>query len=244
MKKLKLVTMFFILVIFLNCKNNSSEKEIKQENAISLNTNNIAENKIDIDSIIDNYAKQLSNSDIRIVDYDICAQTEINSDMFDQGISTYAYDSIKTNSSHGKIAGDLNNDGQTDYIANYSCDNCWGGIGSGNYLSNCFFLTSRDNQITVNEAMTNDFKQKLIDAIKKDFGEEYSGVKPEKEMMINGIEFTEIKNQIAYGTFNINTDACQGSPFPCVEGTFEYDANNKTVKMLGKINQQYFDQSN
>ena len=60
-------------------------------------------------------------------------------------------------------------------------------------------------------------------------------VKPEKERMVNGIEFTEIKNQIAYGTFNINTDACEGSPFPCVKGTFEYDANNKTLKMSGKI---------
>lgn len=244
MKKLKLVTMFFILVIFLNCKKNSSEKEIKQENAVSLNTNNIAENKIDIDSIIDNYAKQLSNSHIRIVDPNTCAQVEINIDMFDQGISTYEYNSIKTNSSHGKIAGDLNGDNKTDYIANYSCSNCYGGIGSGNYLSNCFFITSKGNELIVNEDMTIDFKKKLIDAIKKDFGEEYSGVKPEKEMMINGIEFTEIKNQIAYGTFNINTDACQGSPFPCVEGTFEYDANNKTVKMLGKINDEYIDQSN
>lgn len=228
MKKLKLVTMLFILVIFLNCKNNSSEKEIKKENAVTLLTNNIVENKIDIDSIIDNYAKQLSNSNIKIIDSISCSQYLKN----EQG--TYGYYSVKSNLNNGKLSGDLNGDGVDDYIANYTCENCYGGNGSDNYLSNCFFLTSKGNQIIVNEAMTNDFKQKIIDEIKKKFGDIYF-LKAEKEIIINGIEFTKIKNQVAFGKFNINTDACQGSPFPCVAGTFEYDTRNKTLKMSGKI---------
>lgn len=191
--------------------------------------------KIDVDNIINKYAKQLSNSDIKIVDSITCAQMELNREKYDKRIRTYGYYSIKSNLLNGKITGDLNGDKQTDYIANYSCENCFGGTGSGNYLSNCFFVTSKDNELIVNEEMTNDFKKNLVDTIKKDFGEEYIGVKPEKEMMINGIEFTEIKNQIAYGTFFINTSACQGSTFPCVEEKFEYDANNKTLVLSGKI---------
>jgi hypothetical protein len=226
---------FFISFLVQSCKDNTVEQGIAQKKEVEVQVGQSNIDKINLDYIIDNYIKQLSNSDIKIVDSITCAQMELNRENYDKGIITYGYYSIKSNLLNGKIAGDLNGDKQTDYIANYSCENCYGGIGSGNYLSNCFFLTSKDNELIVNEEMTNDFKKKLIDTIKKDFGEEYIGVKPEKEKMINGIEFTEIKNQIAYGTFNINTDACEGSPFPCVKGTFEYDTSNKTLKMSGKI---------
>lgn len=226
---------FFISLLFQSCKDNSIKQANDKKEEVQTPVDQSNMDKIDVDDIINKYAKQLTNSDIRIVDSITCAQMEINRENYDKGISTYGYYSIKSNLLNGKIAGDLNGDKQTDYIANYSCENCYGGNGSGNYLSNCFFLTSKDNELIVNKEMTNDFKKKLIDAIKKDFGDLYV-VKPEKEIMINGIEFTEIKNQIAYGTFNINTEACQGSPFPCVEGTFEYDANNRTLKMSGKIN--------
>lgn len=238
MKILKFIPLFFILVLFQNCKNNSS----KEENSVSV-IDNISEKKIDIDSIIDNYAKQLSNSDFRIVDSITCVKLSTNPENYDNGIRAYGYYSVKSNLLQRKVEGDLNNDEQKDYIANYSCENCWNGIGAGNYLSNCFFLTSEKDKIVVNEQMTNDFKQKFIDEINERFGNPYFK-KAQKEIMINGIEFTKIENQIAYGKFNINTEACQGSPFPCVEGTFEYDANNRTVKMLGKINDEYVDQSN
>lgn len=234
---------FFISFLFQNCKDNSVGKGNDKKEEVQTHADQSNTDKIDVDDIINKYAKQLSNSDIKIVDSITCAQMEINQENYDKGISTYGYYSVKSNLLNGKIAGDLNGDKQTDYIANYSCENCYGGNGSGNYLSNCFFLTSKDNQITVNEEMTNDFKQKLINVVTKKFGNPYF-TKPEKEIMINGIEFTAIKNQIAYGTFNINTEACQESPFPCVEGTFEYDANNRTVKMLGEINDEYVDQSN
>lgn len=225
----------FISLLSQSCKDNPVIQGNDKKGHVQTDIDQSNIDKIDVDDIINKYAKQLSNSNIRIVDSDTCAQVEINRDMMtDQGINTYEYYSIKTNSSHGKIAGDLNGDNKTDYIANYSCNNCYDGIGTDNYLSNCFFLTSQDGRIIVDEEMTSDFKQKLIDGIKKDFGDSYFS-KAEKEIMVNGIEFIEIKNQIAYGTFNINTDACGGSPFPCVKGTFEYDANNKTLKMSGKI---------
>ena len=224
---------FFISFLFQSCKDNSVEQGNDKKDEVQTHVNQSNMDKIDVDDIINKYAKQLSNSDIKIVDSITCAQMEINQENYDKGIITYGYYSIKSNLLNGKLAGDLNGDKQTDYIANYSCENCYGGNGSGNYLSNCFFLTSKDNELIVNEEMTNDFKKKLINTIKKDFG--YIYVKPEKEIMVNGIEFTEIRNQIAYGTFKINTDACQGSPFPCAEGTFEYDPNNRTLKMLGKI---------
>lgn len=222
---------FFITLLFQSCKDDSS-KQSNTKNEEVLNQSKIDD--IDVDDIINKYAKQLSNSDIKIVDSIACSQMGINSENYDKGIRTYGYYSIKSNLLKGKIAGDLNGDKQTDYIANYSCENCYGGNASDNYLSNCFFLTSKNNELIVNEEMTNDFKKNLINTIKKDFGDIYE-VKPEKEIMVNGIEFTEIKNQIAYGTFNINTNACEGSPFPCVEGKFEYDVKNKRLKMSGNI---------
>ena len=231
--KLILPLVFFIILSFQSCKDNSVVKmNTKNEGQTNLIQN--TKDEIDVDEIINNYAKQLSNANIKIVDSSSCAQIQINRENYDNGLATYGYYSIKANSSNGKIEGDLNGDNQTDYIANYYCENCYGGSGSDNYLSNCFFLTSNDNQIIVNEEMTNDFKQNFINQIRRNFGDPYS-TKAQKEIMINGIEFTEIKNQIAFGTFNINTDACEGSPFPCVKGTFEYNANNKTLKMSGNI---------
>lgn len=238
MSKLKMTFAFSIFVLFQNCKNSSNQHDNKQTDEIIANVEQRKNDEIDVDNIIDIYAKQLSNSGIKIVDSITCGQTENNIKKYEKGIRTYGYYSIKSNSLNGKLAGDLNGDNQTDYIANYSCENCYDGNGSENYLSNCFFLTSKDNQITVNKEMTNDFKQKIINSIKDNFGDPYFN-KAEKEIMINGIEFTEIKNQIAYGTFNINTEACEGSPFPCIEGTFEYNSKNKTFKMVGeKINEQ------
>lgn len=223
-----------ILVLFQNCKDKSIE-QINAPNQVVLDDVRQIKNKeTSIDFIIDRYAKQLNNSEIKIVDSITCGQIDNNIINYEKGILTYGYNSINTNSSNGKLAGDLDGDNQTDYIANYYCENCYGGNGSDNYLSNCFFLTSKNNQVIVNEEMTNDFKQKLIEKIKEDFGDPYFS-KAEKERMINGIEFTKIQNQIVYGTFNINTEACQGSPFPCAKGTFEYDVNNKNLKMSGNI---------
>lgn len=236
MRKIQSLTLTFsilICTIFQNCKDDNGESS-KENKDIVNTTKQVKSDEGIIDDIINRYAKQLSNSDIKIVDSISCAQMEINRENYDRGTATYGYYSIKSNLLKGKIAGDLNGDMRTDYIANYSCENCYGGNGNGNYLSNCFFITSKENELIVNEEMTVDFKQKFIDEIKKDFGNPYFD-KAQKEIMINGIEFTKVKNQIAYGTFNINTEACQGSPFPCVDGTFEYDANNRTLKMLAKI---------
>lgn len=236
MRNLKFTSLvaFFIFILLQSCKDNSIQLESEVKKEIVINAEQDRSKEISIDHIIDNYAKQLSNAEIKIVDFKTCSQTENNFANYENGISSYGYYSIKENSLNGKLEGDLNGDKKLDYIANYSCENCYGGIGSGNFLSNCFFLTSKDNKISVNEEMTNDFKQKLIDVITKDFGSPYF-VKAEKEIMINGIEFTEIKNQVAYGKFSINTEACQGSPFPCVEGTFEYDVKNNTLKMTGQV---------
>ena len=55
----------------------------------------------------------------------------------------------------------------------------------------------------------------------------------EKEIMINGLEFTEIKNQTVYGKFNINTEKCK-TAIPCFEGIFEYDVRNNFLKMTRK----------
>lgn len=69
----------------------------------------------------------------------------------------------------------------------------------------CIIINSKDNVwlydlestgTEVNDEMTNDFKKNFVDTIKKDFGEEYIGVQPEKEMMISDIEFPEIKTKL------------------------------------------------
>ena len=228
MKKLKLLSLFIIISFIQNCKDNSNKVV-----ANTTETNNILHENVD--EVIENYVRKLSNSNIQILDSINCSKIEENIEKYEQGISTYGFYSVKSNLMNGIIFGDLNGDGQNDYIANYYCENCYGGGGSGNYLSNCFFITSKNNSIEVNEEMTFEFKKILIDAIKKDFGEEYDGVKAGKEFMINGILFEEIKNQKAYGTFNINTNVCEGSPFPCVEGSFEYDAKNRKLTLVGQI---------
>lgn len=235
MNQFKKTISFVILIAlsFQSCKNSNATEETnllaKTENKAILETSNNNLSSEEIDKIIDNYALSLSTEKIKFVDSVDCRKTEQNIENYSDGIYVYEYVGINHNSIKGKISGDYNGDGITDYIANYTCDNCWAGNGAGNYLSNCFFLTGSDSGIKVDETTTINFKQKLIEVITKDFGNTYFK-KPEKEIMINGLVFTEIKDQKVYGTFNINTEKCKTAQ-ACFYGTFEYDVKNNLLKM-------------
>lgn len=234
--------LFFLVALFLfssqKCKDDEPifEDKIDSSKSLKLFDNQNESDYAKIELLINKYVSSLSNSDLKFVDSISCSNLEFNIQKYEEGVKLYGFYSVKSNLLNDIIQGDLNGDDKTDYIVNYFCENCFGGGGAGNYLSNCLFITSKNDSFEVNETMTFDFKKRLINAIKENFGEEYEGVKPEKEYMINGIEFTEIKNQNVIGTFNINTEICDGSPFPCVKGTFEYHTKNKTFVMNGTVN--------
>lgn len=228
----KFVLAIIGMTIFASCQNSDTI-----ENTSTDLTKNKVENKeisqVDIDKIIDDYVKSLSTSKTIFVDSIECEKTEQNIKDYEKDILKYQYTSLTHNGSeNGKIVGDLNGDNNSDYIANYSCENCWAGIGAGNYLSNCFFITTQNNKLIVDEQMTINFKQKLIEVITRDFGNKYYKI-AQKEQMINGLTFTKIENQTAYGTFMINTETCEIAQ-PCFEGTFEYNATKNELKMSGK----------
>ncbi len=92
----------------------------------------------DINHFIAQYIQTLQSNTIKLVDVNDCNQTVENLKNFHQGVYTYKIDQIK------KIKGFLNSDSINDYCITYTAYNCWEGIGSGNYLSNLFFVLQKN----------------------------------------------------------------------------------------------------
>lgn len=234
-KKTILLTSLFLVLVCLGagCGNNNEDSSIDTNSGAISNVDSESEIEEDVlttttNNIIDKYAKNLDSAKIKILDEEECNQKEKNIKDYVNGIYNYEFKSIKEYP-NGKITGDFNGDNENDYIVQYTYENCWDGIGAGNFLSNSFFLTTKDNKVSIDEELTTDFKQQLISVITKDFGNVYYK-KPQKQLMINGIEFKEIKNQKVFGTFNINTEKCSSAQ-PCFQGEFEYNVKNNLLKM-------------
>jgi hypothetical protein len=181
-----------------------------------------------IDSIADNYIQALSTKTVKFVHQIACDSTEKNVyDFSENNIYNYLIPSFIDNAQM-KIAGDINGDKKTDYIIQYACNNCWGGAGAQNYLSNLFFIVSSNNKWIVDEPLSLRFKTQLIAEIKKldrNFEDE-----PKKYNHINGVYFTDITNAIGVGNFSLNLSKCETAQ-PCYHGTYQYNFKNNTLQM-------------
>jgi len=231
---LKLYSNYFILkLMIINFLTIVGASWVSCQQAPSMNTKaNASVAGQDLNKLINDYVLSLNTESIVLVDSIECDQIGRNIDEYDKGKLKYLYSSIEDTSRSVKISGDLNGDAENDFLVDYSCENCWGGSGAGNYLSNCFFITSGKEGYKIDEEMTRNFKRKLIDQLTKDFGNTYFE-KPERVRFINGIEFSKIENQTVFGNFRINTQLCE-STLPCFEGSFEFCPQQGQLKILGR----------
>lgn len=225
MKKLILFCSFIILTSCLSepkkkLENQEPTNEYKMANYENEEKSN-AKAIVDIRLKIESYVKNLNNNKIRIVDSKGCNDIEKNSELYENGIYTYEFTKSDT------VSGDINGDNLNDYVAFYSCYNCWNGNGAQNYLSNFIIITSENNSLKVNEDLSLTFKSILINAIKIKFGN-IPYQKAQKEEIINGLKFTEIKNGVIYGTFSITTENCP-SDQACYEGAFDFNFSSKQI---------------
>jgi len=173
----------------------------------------------DINHLIDQYIKTLQSDAIRLVDEYDCNQTDGNVIKFHQGVYTYQIDQIN------KIKGFLNSDSIYDYCVTYKAYNCWEGIGTGNYLSNLFFVLQRNDCFEVDKTMTDDFKQSFLNQLNLVYPKNSLRNIFKNEEFVNKVEIHSIKNNIIFGYFEL----LQCGGIPCVTGEFQYHINSKTT---------------
>ena len=223
MKLTKTLFIPIIIIFGISCKKNeSNENQTKND---SLNVRNSIL-KVDTDSIIQSYFKILNKSNTRIVDATECESSN-GLKLYEKEIYTFSINDTK------KLEFDYNGDDITDYLISYTADNCWQGIGAGNYLSNMFFITSENNSASVNEKLTQDFKNSFLENIHQKHGN--SGfILNEKEVFINGVEYSNINDNILSGKYEINTENCESAQ-PCFEGIFSYNLKNNSFSFENKL---------
>ena len=226
MKLTKILFIPIIIIFGISCKKNESNEKQTKNDSLSVGENIL---KVDTDSIIQTYLKVLNKSNTRIVDATECESSN-GLKLYEKEIYTYSINDTK------KLEFDYNSDEITDYLISYTANNCWQGIGAGNYLSNMFFITSENNNTSVNEKLTQDFKNNFLENIHKKYGN--SGfILNEKEVFINGIEYLDINDNILSGKYQINTENCESAQ-PCFDGVFSYDLKNNSFSFDNQNNEK------
>lgn len=216
--KISCLSLMTISFAFTSCNNETNEPQTETT------VNNEQQSKVetkDINSFVDDYIKTMQTDKIKLVDSLTCEKKEETKKQYEKGILQYHVDQVE------KLNGDLNADKEQDFIVSYTASNCWDGIGAGNYLTNIFFVLTKNGTYEVDEKGTLTFKQKFIDAITKEFKD--NAIKTaEKHEALNDITFKEIKDGKGNGEFAIQ----QCGALPCTEGKFEYDfkTNELTLK--------------
>lgn len=220
-----LIIFAFIVTLFIGFDNSdeidNSINDVKEKNVTFANASSKAGSE-NLMEVIDAYALSSGSKRIKIVGSEECSKFEKNIELYYQDIYTYGYTASDT------LSGYINDDNIKDYIAWYYCENCWNGIGAGNYLSNFIFVTSEKGGYKVNEELTMDFKTRIAGVITNELNSEYYPA-AQIEKVINGITFSQIKNGIIYGDFIINTEVCESAQ-PCLKGTFDYNTKKKELK--------------
>lgn len=164
------------------------------------------------------YIQTLQNDTVKLVDSVSCKNVDKNYEQYNNDVLVYSVDVI--NQTEGKI----NADAENDFVISYRAQNCWNGIGAGNYLTNLFFVLSENGAYKVDEAGTLTFKQKFIDAVTKEYKDNYYK-KAAKEVFMNEVSFKLIKDGVGNGDFHI----IQCGAIPCVEGKFEYNFSTQEL---------------
>jgi hypothetical protein len=184
---------------------------------------------VDVTELLDQYIKTLQTNKIKLVDSATCGKYEQNQEQYFDGILVYNVTQIN------KLQGDINDDNEKDFVVTYFAENCWGGIGVGNYLTNIFFIISEQGNYAIDEKTTMKFKQKFIDETSKMYKENVYK-KAEKYEAMNDITFKIIKDGKGYGEFSI----LQCGIIPCLSGKFEYNfkTNELTLKDVMKYEEQ------
>lgn len=224
--KIKGLYLFIISLVFISC---SAEVNDTKTETAPVKDLQIKVESMYLDAFIENYINTLQTDNTKLVDSASCENIAENIELYDKQIFLYHVDQIE------KLSGDLNADGKHDYIVSYTASNCWNGIGAGNYLTNIFFILAINDTQEVDELGTLKFKQKFIDAIKKEYVGNYYR-KAEKHEAMNYISFKEIRDGKGIGDFAIQ----QCGATPCVEGKFEYtfSTNNLILKNIKKLHEQ------
>jgi len=215
--KITCLSLLTFSLAFTSCNNETKEA---QTETTTNKEQPIQVEKKDINEFVDNYIKTLQSDSIKLVDSLTCSKSELNNEQYDKGILLYHVDQIE------KLNGDINADSEEDFVVRYDAENCWNGIGAGNYLTNVFFVISKQGNYEVDETGTMNFKQKFIDAISKEY-KENAYKKAEKYEAINDIMFKTIKDGKGNGEFAIQ----QCGATPCVEGKFEYDFKTSALTL-------------
>ncbi|WP_282631174.1 hypothetical protein [Empedobacter sedimenti] len=111
-----------------------------------------------------------------------------------------------------------NNDNIKDYVINYMLENCVEGNG---WNSDFIFITSENNELIINEKLTNKLKTAYFNYVSKNFGTDSYVYKKDNFIVTKSLKINMISNQEAYGEFNLLRDG--SSCCPQISGNFIFN---------------------
>ena len=214
------------LMLFISCETATKSEHNKTSLDAKKNVKNADGKKIidyDIENLVKEYNLKSDTSKIRFVDSLNC-QSQGNMDLYYNDIYVYSISEIK------KQKFDYNGDELDDYVISYIADNCWNGIGAGNYLSNYIFVTSTNRKLVLNNVLTDLFRSEFQKFVIANLGKmDYDYAKTAQ--FINGIEFKSSIGETVSGSFIINTPKCETAQ-PCISGTFDFNTKSGHIEFI------------
>jgi hypothetical protein len=187
--------------------------------------NSVETIKTPVDNILFDYLKTFNNDKFKVVSADDYEKNKNKyHDDYDKGILTYYY------AQNSVSEGDLNKDGQKDFIHSYYLENCWGGIGANNIVSDFAFIISDKGGYKVNTELTESFKMQLEKLVNAD---KYGKLQVSNNNGVKFISYVEFKNIIGSTT---NGDLKlllenRESEQEMLTGNFTFDFSSKTLNI-------------
>lgn len=125
------------------------------------------------------------------------------------------------------IAFDYNNDTVKDYLINYYLINCVQGNG---WSTDFIFLTSQNDNLSINETLTNKLKTKIKTYVLQNYGSDIYVRVENNYTVVKSFIINRISNGICYGNFNLMQDG--PSCCPAISGDFEYNINENSFAVF------------
>ncbi len=121
---------------------------------------------------------------------------------------------------------DYNKDKSTDYILNYSLDNCFRG---NTWITDFVFFTSKNQEILIDTNLTWILKKKYADYVKKNFGKDEYVYLKNNYIVTHKFIIDKVINGDFYGTFLLLQDGANCCPE--ISGNFIFNSSSYDFKV-------------
>ena len=246
----------FILFLFISCNNKDKTTELKEkelnlrerelnlkEQELQLKNDTLIEessNKNEVEKISKQNNTMVMTPELLfeqwennlkkkgIFDYVTkkdCENLDKMMNLYDEGKYPMHTESISI------IPFDFNNDKVKDYLVNYSLENCVQGNG---WETDFIFFTSQNDNLSVNESLTNKLKTKIKNYVSRNYGSDIYVRVENNYTIVKSFKINSISNNICYGDFDLMQNGA--SCCPEISGNFKYNINENSFSVFNLKN--------